>query len=215
MRTNCAAGRPGDRLADGRLARARRTDERENDAGPARVDHAPLAPQLAHGKVLGDALLHVVQPLVIRIQHLAGVDGIQALFGPLRPGHGQQPVEIGADGRRLGVRVTQPLEARELAVSLLPHRFGHAGVGDLLRDSPRWPSRRLRRAPCGWRPSACAGSSRAAASGRRFPRPRGSACGPRSSVSRSCWNFRASASRCTTSSVSSSWIFCSAFRSGE
>ena len=62
----------------------------------------------------------------------SGVHRIETFLGPLRPGHRQQPVEIRADHRRLGVRVAHPLETGQLAFGLLPHRVGHAGVRNLL-----------------------------------------------------------------------------------
>ena len=127
-----AARRLGDRLADRGLAGSRRTDQREDDAGPARVGHPALAPELAHRQVLGDALLHLVEPLVVGVEHFARVNGIEPLLGALRPGHRQQPVEVGADGRRLRVRVAQARQARRFAIGLLTDRLGHAGVRDLL-----------------------------------------------------------------------------------
>ena len=113
---------------------------------------------------------------------------VEALLRPLRPRHGEQPVEIGADHGRLGVRVAHPLESRQLALGLLLHRLGHRRRPRSSSDIPRQPSPRSRRAPCGSRPSAGAG---------RYSRC--CFCAPdstssrmrlrtRSSASRSCWN---------------------------
>ena len=126
------AGRSRDRFADRGLAGSRRPDQRQDDAGSAVLGHAALGPQLAHGQVLGDAPLHVVEAFVVGVEHLARVHRIEPLLGPLGPRHGQQPVEIGADHRRLGVRLAHPLETIQLALGLLTHRVGHAGVRDLL-----------------------------------------------------------------------------------
>ena len=72
-----AAERAGDRLADRGLARAGRPDEGEDRAGPlVRLDPALLA-QLADGDVLDDPLLDVLEPGVIRVEHLAGVQRVE------------------------------------------------------------------------------------------------------------------------------------------
>src|SRR5581483_3393786 len=48
------------------------------------------------------------------------------------PRHGDEPVEVGPDHRGLHVRVADALEARELALRLLPDGVRHAGLLDLL-----------------------------------------------------------------------------------
>ena len=58
-------------------------------------------------------------------------DRIEPLLRALRPRHGEQPVEVGADHRRLGALLAHALEAAQLALGLLAHGVGHAGVGDL------------------------------------------------------------------------------------
>ena len=186
------AGGSRDRLADRGLARSRRSDQRQDDARAAVLGHAALGAQLADRQVLGDAPLHVVETFVVGVEHLARVDRVETLLGSLRPGHRQQPVEIRADHRRLGVRVAHPLETVQLAFGLLPHRIGHAGARRSSDGIRRRPSRRSRRAPCGSRPSGGAGSTRAAASARRLRRRRGCACAPAALPSRSRWNCSAS-----------------------
>ena len=69
---------------------------------------------------------------MVGVEHLARVHRIEPLLGSLRPRHREQPVEIGPDHRRLGVRIAHPLEPGQLALGLLPHRVGHAGVRNLL-----------------------------------------------------------------------------------
>ena len=124
-------GRARDRLADRGLAGARRADQRQDDARAAVVGDAPLGAQLAHGQVLGDALLHVLEAGVVGVEHLARVHRIEPLLGALRPRHGDQPVEVGADHRRLAGLVAHPLQPAELALGLLAHGVGHPGLGDL------------------------------------------------------------------------------------
>ena len=95
---------------------------------------------------------------------------------------------------------------RQLLLGLLAHGLRHAGLLDLARGTPRRPSPRPRRAPCGSTPSACAGSTRAA--GARRP-----ACTSSRILARTCSSARRSrcsssarVSRSVTSSVSSSSI---------
>src|SRR5829696_6246150 len=130
MRTN---SRPvaRDRLADRRLARARRADQgQDGTASLVGLDPALLA-QLAHREVLRDALLDVVEPRVVGVEHLARVDGIEPLRGLPAPRHRDQPVEVGADHRRLARLLAHPLEPPQLLLGLLAHGVGHAGLGDL------------------------------------------------------------------------------------
>ena len=107
-----APRRSRDRFADGGLAGARRSDQREDGAGPLVIRQAAISAQLAHGQVFGDARLHLVQAGVIRIEHLTGVSRIKTLFRAHGPRHGQQPVEVGANHRRFGVGVAHALEPR-------------------------------------------------------------------------------------------------------
>ena len=126
------AGGPGDRLANRGLAGSRRADQRQNGARPAIVGETALGAQLADRQILGDALLDVVETGVVGVQHLSRVLRVEALLRPFRPRHGEQPVEIGPDHGRLGVRVAHPLESRELTFGLLLHRLGHRGGRNLL-----------------------------------------------------------------------------------
>ena len=92
---------------------------------------AALLAQLAHGDVLDDAVLHVLEARVVGVQHLTRVDRVQPLVGALGPRHGDQPVEVGADHRALARLLAHALEAPELALGLLAHLVRHAGLGDL------------------------------------------------------------------------------------
>ena len=123
---------PRDRLADRRLAGPRRPDQGQDHARTAIVGHAAFGAELAHRQVLGDAALHIVEPLVVRVENRARVGGIEPLFRTLRPRNRQQPVQVGPNRARLGVGVAHALEAGQLAIGLLAHRVGHACVGNLL-----------------------------------------------------------------------------------
>ena len=119
-----ASERTGDRLADRGLAGAGRADEGEDRAGPlVRLDPALLA-QLADGDVLDDPVLDVLEALVVGVEHLTGVHGVEALLGALAPRHGEDPVEVVADHRRLGRAVALALEPGELALDLLADLLG-------------------------------------------------------------------------------------------
>ena len=93
------------------------------------LDSAVLA-QLAHGQVLDDPVLHVLEPGVIGVEHLAGVGGVEALLRALAPRNGEQPVEVGADHLRLAALVAHALEPAGLALGLLTDRVWHVGLGD-------------------------------------------------------------------------------------
>ena len=108
--------------------------------GPTRVRIAPdflsgsiprSVAQLAHGQVLDDAVLDVVEAGVVGVEDLARVRGIQALLGALRPRHRHEPVEVRADHRGLAARLAHPLQPVELALGLLADGVGHVGLGDL------------------------------------------------------------------------------------
>ena len=87
--------------------------------------------QLCDGDVLDDPVLHVLEPRVVRVEHAARVLGVEQVLGAPAPRHGQQPVEVAADHRRLGRALAHALEAAELTLGLLAHVVGHAGLGDL------------------------------------------------------------------------------------
>ena len=132
MRTNSRPVALGDRLADRGLAGSGRADQGQDRAGAAAlVLDAALLAELAHRDVLRDALLHVLEAGVVGVEHLAGADGIEHLVGGLGPRHGDQPVEVGADHRRLARALARALEAPELALGLLASLVGHAGFLDL------------------------------------------------------------------------------------
>ena len=68
---------------------------------------------------------------MVGVEHLAGADGVEHLVGGLGPRHGDQPVEVGADHRRLAGALAGALEPPELALGLLADLVGHAGFFDL------------------------------------------------------------------------------------
>ena len=120
-----------DRFADRGLARARRSDQREDRTGAwVGFDTAILA-QLAHRQILGHTVLDVLEAGVVSIEHLARRDGVEMLLRTLAPRHRDQPVEIAADHARLARLLTHALETRELLERLLVCLLGHPCVLDL------------------------------------------------------------------------------------
>ena len=72
MRTNLRVHRPRDRLAERGLADAGRADEAQD-----RALHVAL--QLPHGQVLDDAILDLVEVVVVLVEDAARFDGIEAI----------------------------------------------------------------------------------------------------------------------------------------
>ena len=170
-----AAERAGDRLADGGLAGAGRADQGQDGAGALVLGDAALLPQLAHGQVLDDAVLHVVEAVVVGVEDLARVRRVEPLLGALRPRHGEQPVEVGADDRRPRA-ICSPMRSRRPSsrsacsrtASGMPASAIFARYSSTTEPSSSPSSLRIE-SICG------AGGTRAAASGRRTRRRRG--CG--------------------------------------
>ena len=69
------------RLADRRLAGARRADQRQDRARPLVGLDAALLAQLGDRDVLDDPVLDVLEAGVVGVQHLAGVDRVEHLVG--------------------------------------------------------------------------------------------------------------------------------------
>ena len=104
-----AVQRARDTLADARLANARRAHHGDDLALRG-------AAQLADGDELQDALLDVVQAVVVRVQHLARLGDVQALLGGVTPRNGREPLQVVARDIELG---GTRLEAGELLELLL------------------------------------------------------------------------------------------------
>ena len=92
-----AVERARDRLADRRLAGAGRADQGQDRAGALVLLDPALLAELAHGEVLDDPVLDVLEPVVVGVEHLARVHGVEPLLGGLAPRHCEQPVQVGPD----------------------------------------------------------------------------------------------------------------------
>src|SRR5829696_5931534 len=128
-----AAHGPGDRLAQRGLADTRRADQGDDRPGaaPALVGQAPLAAELAHGQVLEDAVLHVLEAGVVGVQDPPGLGDVQGVGGLLAPGQLGHGVEPGPDPAVLGVLLAGPLQAADLPLDRLADGLGHLALLDL------------------------------------------------------------------------------------
>jgi hypothetical protein len=91
-----AAHGAGDRLAERRLADPRRPDEAQDGLAPA-VGRPSLLLQPAHRQVLDDALLHLVQVVVVRVQDLARLLDVDLAASRHVPRQRDHQLEVGAD----------------------------------------------------------------------------------------------------------------------
>ncbi len=131
-----------DRLAERRLADARRADEGDDRAGasargalpPRRLvsdGHASLGAQLAHAEILDDAVLHLVETRVIGVEDGARFGHVELVFGDLAPRELEHAVEPGADPALLGALPVAALEPIDLAVDLRAHLLRQRQLGGL------------------------------------------------------------------------------------
>ena len=104
-----AVGGASDGLAQRRLAHAGRSDQAEDGAL-----HVVL--QLADRQILENALLHLLEAVVVLLQHALGVLDVEVVLGLLGPGQVGDPLEVGARDRVLGGSRRDALEAVELLV---------------------------------------------------------------------------------------------------
>ena len=120
-----AVHRARDRLGQRGLADARRADEGED--GRLR-----LLDQRAHREELEDAVLDLLEAVVVLVEHLFGVLEIAVLLGLLVPRHRDQPVEVVARHGRFRRHRRHRLEALQLLDRLLLDVLRHPRLFDLL-----------------------------------------------------------------------------------
>src|SRR5207248_4251609 len=131
-----AIERARDALPQAGLADAGRSHEAQDRLAAAfapRVGHAglrllpallaargvPLGLHLAHGQVFQDAVLDLLQVVVVLVENLARARHVDRGAGAGRPGQAGDPVQVGADHGVLGRDRRQLLQPRQLAVGLL------------------------------------------------------------------------------------------------
>ena len=122
-----AAGRLRDRLAERGLADAGRSDQAQDRAGQ-------LVGALLHGEILDDALLDLLQAVVIRVEGLLGLPEVLLDLRLLVPRDRQQPVEVVAHDRRLGGHRRHLAELLELMVRLVARFLRELGLLDLVLE---------------------------------------------------------------------------------
>jgi hypothetical protein len=138
-----AADRRRDGLAERRLAGARGTDEAEY--GAMRV----AAAQLAHREVLDDALLRLIQPVVVLVERLLDLLQVDLLDRVLVPRQREDPVEVRADHLVLARCRRELAHALRLAPRLLHRALGQAGFLELAQRLHRFLLARIRLAQLG------------------------------------------------------------------
>ncbi len=213
--------RARDRLAERGLADAGRADQREHGAAAPAADHAETAvgAPLAHGEVLDDALLHVVEAGVVGVEDRPGAGDVVGVLGALVPRQSRtvsSQVRIQPPSGDWSRGPLQLVDLLERGLADLLRQVGGLDAGPVVvGSSPSGLAVQLGAAPCGRRRAAGAAGTRAAASpcppGRpcRSSRRRPARRGARASSS------TASSSRATGSAVSSSSTFCSVVEEGR
>ena len=87
--------------------------------------------ELAHREIFEDALLDLLEVVVILIEDLARLWDVDLALGALVPWQRGQPVEIGLDHAVLSRRGRQLRKAIQFALCLLLRLLRHAGLLDL------------------------------------------------------------------------------------
>ncbi len=123
-----ASQRTSDRTAERRLANAGRSHEAEDGI-------LALGPDLLDGEVLEDALLDLLQALVVLVQDGPGPRDVDRVARLVLPRHREQPVEIGPSHRVLGGRRRHLGKAVQLTQRLLARLLGHTSLLDLLAQA--------------------------------------------------------------------------------
>ena len=128
MTNELAAHRARDRLPERSLAHAGRPDEAEN-----RPLHSGL--QLLHRQIVENALLHLLEVVVILIEDFLRFRDVDLLFagaGSLVPRQRGHPFEIRSRNHVLGRSRSHFREPLQFSVALLLRLGGHSGLFDLL-----------------------------------------------------------------------------------
>ena len=129
------AHRPGDRFAEAGLADAGGADEGDDRAvaAPAAgvaIGETALGAQLARGEELDDAVLDVVEPVVVVVEDRPRLVECEVVGAALAPGQLEDAVEPRPDPAVLRRLLADPLEAIELLVDRGLDRVGGVEVGE-------------------------------------------------------------------------------------
>ncbi len=115
--------RVGDTAPKGRFAHAGRTHQAQDRSLEATNERE-------YRDVVQDPFLHLGEPIVRFIQHDLGVADVEVVLGAAPPRERENPVEIGADHRRLRGHRIQPPQPRQLPLCALPSRLGKVDLGE-------------------------------------------------------------------------------------
>ena len=122
-----AAHRPGDALAERRLADAGRSDEGEDRA-------ADLVGEGADREVLEDPLLDLLEAVVVLVEDLGGLLDVELVVGRDVPRQADEPVDVGPDDADLGRGGRDPAHPVDLLDRPGLDLLGHAGGLDLVAE---------------------------------------------------------------------------------
>src|SRR5687768_2129409 len=133
-----AAERAGDALAEAGFAHPGRPDEAQDRLARRTIARHPrrlgtgaaLLAQLAHGQMLEDAVLDLVEVEMVLVQHLARAADIDGATVGGAPRQARHPLQVGDDHpalRRAGLHAGQPLQ---LALGLASRLVRQAGLVD-------------------------------------------------------------------------------------
>ncbi len=122
-----ASGGAGDRLRQRGLPYARRADEAEDR--PLGLLH-----ELAHGQELENALLDLIEAVVVLVEDLLGQVDVLDLFRRLLPGDGDEPFDVIAGDGRFRGDAGHRFQALELLDGLFLGVLRHARLFDLLAE---------------------------------------------------------------------------------
>ena len=123
----------GDGPHDGGLAHAGRADEAQDRPAHDRV-LLRLVPEGQDGQVFDDALLDLLEAVVVLVQDLPGAFDIQVVLGILAPGQVEDPLHIGLGDDDLRAAGRHALHAGELTLHLF---FGFVVQGQLRGLGPQ------------------------------------------------------------------------------
>ena len=124
-RTNLRPKRTRNRLAQRSFADARRSDEAKD-----RPLHAGLQP--AHRQVVQNAVLHLLQIVVIGVENLLRLRDIDLAARRLLPRQHRQPLDVVAGEAVIGGHRRHARQAAQFLQRFFLHVVGHAGGFDLL-----------------------------------------------------------------------------------
>ena len=125
-----APQRARDRAPERGLAHAGRPDEAQDRA--ARGCRFPPTHELAHGQELDDAVLDLLDVVVVLVEDRARVSEVEVVLGRLVPRQRGDPLEVGPDDAVLGGLGRQRLQALELAIDLAADILGQRDGVELL-----------------------------------------------------------------------------------